>query len=76
MAKKASLGRGLDMIFSDNTPEIPAGGVSTLRISDVEPKADQPRQVFDTEALTALAESIAQNGVIQPILVRETGGGL
>ncbi len=76
MAKKAALGRGLDTIFSDNAAESFTGGISTLRISDVEPKADQPRQDFDTESLAALAESIAQNGVIQPILVRQTGGGL
>lgn len=76
MAKKNALGRGLDMIFSDNTPEGPSGGITSLRISDVEPKADQPRQDFDTEALASLAASIAQNGVLQPILVRESGGGL
>lgn len=76
MAKKNALGRGLDMIFSDNTPETPSGGIVSLRIADVEPKADQPRQDFDTEALASLASSISQNGVLQPILVRETGGGL
>lgn len=75
MAKKPSLGKGLGTLFSDNTPES-FGGINTLRISDVEPKSDQPRQDFDTEALASLAESIAQNGVLQPILVRETGGGL
>ena len=76
MAKKNALGRGLDTIFSDNTPDASPGGISSLRISDVEPKADQPRQDFDTDALASLAESIAQNGVLQPILVRESGGGL
>ena len=76
MAKKNALGRGLDTIFSDNTPDASPGGISSLRISDVEPKADQPRQDFDTQALEALADSILQNGVLQPILVRESGGGL
>ena len=74
--KKNALGRGLDMIFSDNSPEKEAGGITTLRIADVEPKSDQPRQIFDTDSLAALAESIAENGVLQPILVRETGNGL
>lgn len=64
------------MIFSDNEIESSGGGISTLRISDVEPKADQPRRDFDTEALASLADSIMQNGVLQPILVRETGKGL
>ena len=76
MAKKNALGRGLDTIFSDNTPEEASGGISSLRISDVEPKADQPRRDFDTETLASLAESIAENGVLQPILVREGTNGM
>ena len=75
MAKKPALGRGLDMIFSDNTPEENGGGVVKLRLSDVEPKGDQPRQQFDQEALSQLADSIAANGVLQPILVRPATGG-
>ena len=76
MAKKTGLGRGLDFIFDDNSIDIEGGGgVTTLRISDVEPKSDQPRQNFDNEALSQLADSIAANGVLQPILVREVGRG-
>ncbi len=63
------------MIFSDNTPEENGGGVVKLRLSDVEPKGDQPRQQFDQEALSQLADSIAANGVLQPILVRPATGG-
>lgn len=63
------------MIFSDNTPEENGGGVVKLRLSDVEPKGDQPRQQFDQEALSQLADSIAANGVLQPILVRPAAGG-
>ena len=75
MAKKRALGKGLDNLFSDN--DLPAGGgVTTLRLCDVEPKADQPRKDFDPDALESLAQSIAQNGVIQPILVRESLGGM
>lgn len=74
--KKKSLGRGLDEIFMDNSLESDTqSGISTLRISMVEPKADQPRKFFDSEALSQLADSIAANGVLQPILVRETFGG-
>jgi len=71
MAKKNGLGRGLDVIFSDNELEREAGGdVTRLRLSLIEPKPNQPRQNFDAEALAALADSIQQNGVLQPILVR------
>ncbi len=75
MAKKTGLGRGLDFIFDDNSIESDGSGVTTLRISDVEPKGDQPRKNFDNEALSQLADSIAANGVLQPILVREVGRG-
>ena len=75
MAKKTGLGGGLDFIFDDNSIESDGSGVTSLRISDVEPKSDQPRKNFDNEALSQLADSIAANGVLQPILVREVGSG-
>ena len=64
------------MIFSDNTPAPSQDSVIKLRLSQVEPKSDQPRQNFDPQALSQLADSIAANGVIQPILVREGKNGL
>lgn len=76
MAKKPALARGLDVVFSDNTPMSAEGGITKLRIFDVEPKSDQPRKDFDTEALSRLADSIAANGVLQPVLVRERAGGM
>ena len=80
MAKKNSgLGRGLDAIFLDNTlteEEKKSGeGVSKIKISLVDPKRDQPRKYFDKEALEELSASIAENGLLQPILVREYGDG-
>ena len=81
MAKKNSgLGRGLDAIFLDNYMEETEtkesnGGVSKLKISLIDPKVDQPRKYFDKEALEQLSSSIAENGVLQPILVREYGDG-
>lgn len=74
---KKGLGRGLDSIFADNYIEVASKeeGIQTLRISQVEPKADQPRKYFDEEALNQLADSIKQHGLIQPIIVREVGGG-
>lgn len=74
MAKASGLGRGLDSIFVDNTVEEAENtGVRTLRISLIDPKSDQPRKNFDGEALSQLADSIAANGILQPILVRESG---
>ena len=73
MAKKAGgLGRGYFSLLDDNTPENNKNGVSTLRIADIEPRSDQPRKLFEREALEALAESIGQYGVLQPIVVRES----
>ena len=79
MAKKNSgLGRGLDAIFLDNfiedeKREEASNGVSSLKISMIDPKSDQPRKYFDKEALEQLSASIAENGVLQPILVRKYG---
>lgn len=80
MAKKNSgLGRGLDAIFLDNSlAEESSHGedkISKLKISLIDPKRDQPRKYFDKEALEQLASSIAENGLLQPILVREYGDG-
>ena len=69
MAKKGGLGKGLDAIFYDNAREDDAGA-GELSINDLEPNRTQPRQSFDDGAMTELADSIAQHGVLQPILVR------
>ncbi len=69
--KTSGLGRGLDSIFLENSIEENAGGgVTVMRLSEIEPNPTQPRKEFDTEALAQLAESIAANGLIQPIVVR------
>ena len=79
MAKRNSgLGRGLDAIFFENALQndrSEAGAPSTLRISLIDPKGDQPRKYFEKEPLEKLAESIKENGLLQPILVREYGEG-
>ena len=80
MAVKRGLGRGLESIFADNFSPIEKAatatakkeGVQTLRISEIEPKNDQPRKYFDEEALQTLADSISQHGLLQPIIVRPT----
>ena len=80
MAKKNSgLGRGLDAIFLDNSisheEQHNEDSITKLKISMVDPKSDQPRKYFDKEALEQLADSIVENGLLQPILVREYGDG-
>ena len=73
MAKKpAGLGRGFYDIFNDNIVESKKGSGEMLRISDIEPRSDQPRKTFEREALEVLADSIAAYGVLQPIIVRES----
>ena len=80
MAKKNSgLGRGLEAIFLDNSiaeeKSHSEEGVSKIKISLVDPKRDQPRKYFDKDALEQLSASIVENGLLQPILVREYGEG-
>ncbi len=71
MAKKQSaLGKNFYSIMDDNIMDMKEGAATTLRISEIEPRGDQPRKQFDREALEALADSIAAYGVLQPILVR------
>ncbi|MBQ3692604.1 MAG: ParB/RepB/Spo0J family partition protein [Clostridia bacterium] len=73
-AKKSGLGRGLSEIFMQNESEDQNSTV-TLRISDIEPNRKQPRQEFEPEALNELSDSIAQHGVLQPLVVRPIFGG-
>lgn len=70
--KKGGLGKGLDAIFIENEMENKTSVM--LKISEIEPNRDQPRTDFDEEALAELADSIAQHGVLQPLLVRPISG--
>ena len=72
--KKRGLGKGLDAIFAENSAESNEGAV-TLKISEIEPNRDQPRREFDSAALSELADSISQHGVLQPLLVRPIVSG-
>lgn len=72
MAKKpGGLGRDFYAILDDNIMDMKEGAATTLRISEVEPRSDQPRKQFEEKALAELADSIATYGVLQPILVRQ-----
>ena len=75
-AGKKGLGGGLSNLFGDDAADLRAenapqdGSISSLALSKVEPNPNQPRKIFDPDALQELAESIRQNGVITPITVR------
>lgn len=73
MAAKGGLGTGLSALFDDNTTDTAAS--QTLRISEIEPNRSQPRKNFDDETISALADSIKQHGILQPLLVRPYGNG-
>lgn len=71
--KKSGLGRGLESLFNENATD--EGGIITVSLNDIEPNRQQPRKDFDEDALSELAESIAQHGLIQPIVVKPTTNG-
>lgn len=67
-AKKGGLGRGFNSLLDENATD--SEQVVTLKINEIEPGSEQPRRVFDEEALLELSESIKLHGLLQPILVR------
>ncbi len=75
MAKKGGLGRGMDALFLDNSAADSTSSAVKLGINEIEPNRDQPRKQFDEKALSELAKSIEQNGIIQPLLVRPLASG-
>ncbi len=74
MAKaKGGLGKGLEALFVDNSTD--QAEISTLAITEIEPNRDQPRKQFDPTALSELADSIKEYGVLQPLVVRPLPDG-
>lgn len=74
--KRNGLGRGLESLFVDNSVEEINSSSNKLKIMEIEPNHDQPRKIFDEKALSELADSISQHGVLQPLVVRPlTNGG-
>lgn len=74
--KKGGLGRGLTSLLADNSlEETSAAQPVKLNLMDIEPNKEQARKQFDEAALSELADSIAQHGVLQPLLVRPIIGG-
>ena len=72
MSRKA-LGRGLDALFPQPSPQ--DRDLMELDIDQIRPADVQPRGVFKEAALEGLAQSIRQNGIIQPLVVRRSTGG-
>lgn len=78
-AKKSGLGKGLDVLIQANDEMLETiapqndkkNGETILKINDIEPNREQPRKVFNEDALEELAESIREHGVIQPLLVQK-----
>ncbi len=74
-----AIGRGLDALFDSpqaTVAKYEGDSVRELKLTEVEPRKDQPRKHFDREQLQLLANSISQHGVIQPIIVTEGENGI
>ena len=72
--KRRSLGRGLDSLIPKK-PETESTGYQMVSTDLLKPNPSQPRKQFEQGALEELAESIKENGVIQPLIVRKENGG-
>jgi len=83
MKKATGLGRGLSSLFDEavraprevSESEFQRGGVREIDLAQIRANPNQPRQRFDETALSELAQSIADKGVLQPILLRPVGDG-
>lgn len=75
MAK--GLGKGLEGLFEENTDFQSDTGseLNFIRITNIEPDRNQPRKVFNRDSLDELSASIAQHGVLQPIIVKPLENG-
>ena len=72
--KRNALGRGLDsLIPMDDVPARGTSAINDISLDAISPNPDQPRKLFDDEALEELAASVRQLGIIQPLSLRKTG---
>ncbi len=77
--KNTGLGKGLEALFGEIEGSVGVGDGKTdnssleIDINEIKPNAGQPRKTFDKDALRELADSIRENGLIQPIIVRKSG---
>lgn len=70
--KKKGLGRDFNSLFEDNFIDTKKNPAEMIRITDIEPNPEQPRKAFDEAELASLSASIAEYGLLQPILVTES----
>lgn len=76
MARATGMGRGLGAILAVSAPDgADRDDLRELAVELIGPNAGQPRKRFDPEALQALADSIRETGLLQPVLVRPVAGG-
>ncbi len=73
MARRSGLGKGLGALIPTDTGSQPGSGLREVPVGDISPNPHQPRAYFDEESLATLTASVAELGVLQPILVREVG---
>ena len=73
--KKGGLGRGIEALFEDEPQIEEIEEVKQLDLSDIRPNPYQPRKRFDDKSLRELSDSIKENGVFQPIIVRKSVNG-
>lgn len=79
--KNRGLGRGLSALMADVSPEQPESGTASrkaemlIAIERILPNPDQPRRLFSDDDLEDLANSIAEKGIIQPLILRPVDGG-
>ena len=66
---KKGLGRGLSSLIGDNDIKVSNDKIS---VSSIVPNKNQPRKLFEKEALTELTNSIKERGIIQPLIVRKS----
>ena len=73
--EKKALGTGLDVLFGSDDWDDQNSELLVVPIEKVEPRKEQPRETFNQEALEELSDSIAQYGLIQPIVARKLESG-
>ena len=74
-SRQGGLGRGLSSLIPEPTEPVIVSPLRDIALNAIVPNTYQPRHAFENDALEALADSIRELGVLQPILVRETAAG-
>lgn len=73
--KKRGLGRGLEALFDESPQGQETEEITEISLDEIRPNPYQPRKTFDNKSLKELSESIKENGVFQPIIIRKSVNG-